>query len=160
MFQGSQQIKVVCSCVRTLVHFAGFYRQPLSGLLRGFLCLEVCISRSASGIELKITTFRKSLLYLFVLSFALFSRKTENIFAFWVIGSDRSQSQHIAAQALQKFNMCEFFCELACFYCEGWDCLWTVVSIYRETLSAVVLPANTCMKSSFKWKPLDMFIKV
>ena len=147
MFQGSQQIKVVCSCVRTLVHFAGFYRQPLSGLLRGFLCLEVCISRSASGIELKITTFRKSLLYLFVLSFALFSRKTENIFAFWVIGSDRSQSQHIAAQALQKLKMCDFFASSHAFIAKaGIACDHWCPYIERHRGLLRVLPTHV-------WKP-------
>ena len=58
--------------MRTLLRFAGFHRQPSSGLLRGLLYLEVCKSRSASGIELEITTFRKSLLYFFVLSFVHF----------------------------------------------------------------------------------------
>ena len=54
------------------MRFAGFYRQPSSGLLRGLLYLEVCKSHSASGIELEIISFRKSLLCIFDLSFALF----------------------------------------------------------------------------------------
>ena len=125
--------------MRVLLHFAGFHRQPSSGLLRGLLCLEVCKSRSASGIGLEITTFRQS--YFFVLSFALFCRRTENIFVFCVIGTHRSQ--HIAAEALQKFNICDFVASTKAFIakagiaCEQW-----------ETLSAVVRPANTCMETS------------
>ena len=57
--------------MRTLLRFAGFHRQQKPGLLRGLLHLEVCKSRSAPGIELEITTFRKSL-YVSVLSFAFF----------------------------------------------------------------------------------------
>ena len=58
--------------MQTLLHFADFHRQTSSGLLQGLLYLEVCKSRSASGIELNISTLRKLLLYFFVLSFALF----------------------------------------------------------------------------------------
>ena len=52
-----------CLLVRTLLRSAGFRRQPSPGLLRDLLYLEVCKSRSASDIELEITTFRKLLLY-------------------------------------------------------------------------------------------------
>ena len=42
--------------MRTLLRFfAGFHRQPLSGLLQGLLYLEVGKSRSASSIELEIS---------------------------------------------------------------------------------------------------------
>ena len=39
-----------CLLARTLLRFAGFHRQPSSGLLRGLLYLEACESRSASGV--------------------------------------------------------------------------------------------------------------
>ena len=61
-----------CLLVRTLVRSAGFHRQPLLGLLRALLYLEVCYSRSASGIELEITTFRKSLVYFLFLALLFF----------------------------------------------------------------------------------------
>ena len=64
--------------MRTIMWFAGFHRQPLLGLLRGFLYLEVCGSRSASGIELEITIFGKPLLYILFLAL-LFFRRTENL---------------------------------------------------------------------------------
>ena len=60
MFLRWKQIGVVFSCER--YWFAVFHRQSSLGLLQRLLYLEVCESRSASGIELKITTFRKSLL--------------------------------------------------------------------------------------------------
>ena len=44
--------------VRTLLRFARFHRHPSLDLLRGLLYLEVCKSRSASSIELGITTFQ------------------------------------------------------------------------------------------------------
>ena len=96
-----------CLLAPTLLRFAGFHRQPSTGLLRGLLYLEVCKSQSASGIALEITTFQESLLYFFVLSFAFFLR-TQNLFVTCIIGSHRSQSQQIAAQASQKFNMRDF----------------------------------------------------
>ena len=62
-----------CLLVRTLLHFAGFHRQPSLGLLRGLLYLELCESRSVSSIELKVTTFRKSLLFSLFLALLFFS---------------------------------------------------------------------------------------
>ena len=97
-----------CLLVQKLLRFSGFHRQLSSGLLRGVLYLNVCNSRSASGIELKITTFGKSLLQFFCFELSSFFRRTENLFVTCVIGSLRSQSQHISAQALQKFNLCNF----------------------------------------------------
>ena len=95
--------------MQMLLHFAGFHRQPSSGLLRGLLYLEVCKSCSASGIELKITTFRQSLYFFLVLSFVLFvSEDRKNRFVSCVVGSHRSKLQHIVAQTSQKFNMCDF----------------------------------------------------
>ena len=74
-------VRTSCLLVRTLLRFAGFHGRSSLGLLRGLLYLEVCKLRSASSIELKITTFRKSLLYLYIfLSLALFFWKTENLF--------------------------------------------------------------------------------
>ena len=111
--------------MRTLLRFVGFHRPPSSGLLRGLLYLEVCKSRSTSGIELEITTFQKSLLY-FVLRFSLFFQRTENLFASCIIGSHRSQSQHIAAQASQRFHLCDFVASTHAFIakariaCEQW----------------------------------------
>ena len=61
-----------CLLVRTFLCFAGFHRQPSSGLLRGLLYLEVCKLRSAFSSELEITTFQKLLQCCFVSSFALF----------------------------------------------------------------------------------------
>ena len=39
-----------CLLARTLLRFAGFQKQPSLSLLRVILYLEVCKSRSASGI--------------------------------------------------------------------------------------------------------------
>ena len=61
-----------CLLVLMLLRFAGFHRQPLSGLLRGLLYLEVRESRSASGIELKKHDIPKVVVIYFVLRFALF----------------------------------------------------------------------------------------
>ena len=141
--------------VWTLLRFVVFHRQPSSGLLRGLLYLEVCKSRSASGIGLKITTFRKSPLYLFVLSFALFFWRTENIFVFCVrdaslthlwsalsvrIGHSHSISRH---KPLQNFNMCDLVantqvfvakagiaCDHWCSYIERHRALLCVLLIY------------------------------
>ena len=127
MFQSSQQIKVVCSCVRTLVHFAGFYRQPLSGLLRGFLCLEVCISRSASGIELKITTFRKSLLYFFCFELCSFFHGRQEIFLHSALLVSTDHSHSISRHRPCKSSTCvNFFASSHAFIakagiaCEHW----------------------------------------
>ena len=92
-------------------------------------------------------TFRKSLLYFFVLSFALFFRRAENLFLSCVIGSHRSQSQHIAAQASQKFNMCDFVASTHAFIakagiaCEHW-CPYIVK--HRAPL---------CVLLTHVWKP-------
>ena len=112
--------------MRRLVRFVGFHRQPSLGLLRGLLYLEVCESRSAFGIELKITTFRKWLLYFLVFILALFFGGQKVVFVSWVIGFHKLQSQHIAAQALHplaKVPHMRLCCEHAGFCCEGWDCL-------------------------------------
>ena len=113
--------------MQTLLRFAGFQRQPFAGFLRGILYLEVCKLCSASSIELEITTFRKSLLYFFVLfELCSFFRRTENLFVSYVIGPYRSQSQHIATQASQKFNMFDFVASMQAFIakaviaCDHW----------------------------------------
>ena len=85
-----------CLLVRMLLRFAGFHRQRSSGLFRGLLCLEVFKSRSASGIELVIKTFRKLLVYFFVFSFALFIRGQKIFYCsvFSVLtGNSRSMSR-------------------------------------------------------------------
>ena len=58
--------------VRTLLRFVGFHKQPSFVLLRGLLYLEACKSCSTSGIQLEITTFRKSSLYLLFLALLIF----------------------------------------------------------------------------------------
>ena len=125
MFQCSQEIKVVCSCECYCVFpvSIGNHRQVYCEV---FLRLEACKSCSVSGIELELMTFRKSLLYFFVLSFDLLFRKTENLFVSCVIGSHRWQSPHIVAQTWQKFNMLDFFASTQGFNakagiaCEHW----------------------------------------
>ena len=89
-------------------------------------------------------TFRKSLLHFFVLSFALFFWKTEIFLVTCFIGSHRSQSQHIVAQASQKFNMCNIVASTQPLL--RW--LGLLVSIGVHTLSAVVSPVNTCIETS------------
>ena len=71
----------------TLLRFAGFHRQPSLGLFRGLLYLEVCKSRSVSGIEVEITTLRKPLFYFLFLALLFFVRSTEHLFCvlrYWV----------------------------------------------------------------------------
>ena len=87
--------------------------------------MEVCKSRSAPGVELEITTFRKSPLYFFCFRLISFFRKKEKYSVSCVIGFHRSQ--HIAAQASQKFNMCDFVASAQVFIakakiaCEQWS---------------------------------------
>ena len=160
MFQWSEQIGVVHSCERYCI-FAGFHRPPLLGFLRDILYMKVCKSSSESGIKLEITTFRKQLLIFFVFSLAHFFQKTENFFVTCVIGSYRSQSQHIAAQAshpLVKVQHVQLCCEHTSFCCEGWGCLRALMSIYRETSSTIGFSANTCMKTSLYNKLLSTTI--
>ena len=138
-----------CVLVRTLLHFAGFHRLPSLCLLQVFfLYMEVCISPSASGIEVETTTFWKSLLYSLFLAL-LFFQKTK-IFVCCIIGSHRSQSQHISAQASHSLAKVQHV--QLCFEHTGfcWDCLWALVPMHRETSSAVVLPPNTCTETSLK----------
>ena len=53
-------------------------------------------------------------------------RRTKNIFVSCIIGSHRPQSQHITAQALQKFSVCDFVTSTEAFIakvgiaCEHW----------------------------------------
>ena len=66
-----------------------------------------------------------------------------------VIGSHGSQ--HIAAQASQKFNMCDFVASTQAFFVKaGIACEHSCPSIHRETSSAVVRPTNTCMETRLK----------
>ena len=95
-----------CLLVLTLLHFAGFHRQLSPGLLRGLLCLEVCKSCSASGIEFRNNDFPKVVVKVLKLC-SLFSEDRKYYFLYYIIGSHRSQSLHIAAKASQKFNMCD-----------------------------------------------------
>ena len=96
-----------CLLARTLLRFAGFYKQPSFGVLRGLLCLEAYKLHIAFVIQSEITTFRKSSLF-FVFGFALFFQSTENIFFLALLVSidhSHSISQH---KPSQKFNMCDF----------------------------------------------------
>ena len=89
--------------MRKLLRFAGFHRQPSLGLLWGLLYLEVCKLRSASGIELEITTFRKLLLYYFCFEHCSFFSEDRKSFFCPVLsvptGHGHSTSRH---------NMCDF----------------------------------------------------
>ena len=97
-------------------------------------------------------TFRKSLLHFFVLSFALFFWKTEIFLVTCFIGSHRSQSQHIVAQASQKFNMCDFVASSHAFIakagtaCEHWC---TYIERHR---------APSCVLLTHVWKPPFMIV--
>ena len=75
------------------------------------------------------------------------------IFVFCVIGSHRSHSQHIVAQAshpLAKAQHVKLFCEHAGFCCKGWYYLCALVPIYQETSNVVAHTANTCMETSLQ----------
>ena len=104
MFQCSQQIRVVCSCKRYCV-LSGFHRQQSLGLLRGLLYLEVCKTRSASGIESEITTFRKSLFDIFVLSCALFFSEDRKSL-FHAISVPTCHSHSISRHRPRKSSTC------------------------------------------------------
>ena len=111
---------------RTLLHFASFHKQSSFGLLRGLLYLEACKSRSASGIESEITTFRKSSLFFQLLALLFFFGGQKIFFISRIVSFYRSQSQNIATQASQKSNMCNFvarsqaFVAKAVIACDHW----------------------------------------
>ena len=114
-----------CLLARMLLGFAGFQRQPSFGLLQDLSYLEACKSRSASGIQLEITTFRKPPLFPLFLALLFFSEDKKKIFVVsCVVGFYRSQSQLIAAQALQalaKVQHVGLCCEVAGFCGEACD---------------------------------------
>ena len=136
-----------CLFVQTLLCFAGFHRQLSSGLLQGLLYLEVCKPRSASGIELEIMTFRKSMLIFFWFELCSFFSKNRNYFCVLSYRFPQVTVTAYPGTSLAKVQHVQLCCEHAGFYCESWDCLWALVSIHRETLSTVVRPANTCMET-------------
>ena len=142
MFQCSQQIGVVSLCKRYWILSVSIGNHRQVYYERGLLCLKVCKLRSASGIELEIMTFRKSLLRFFVLSIALFFRG-QKIFRYRF-----PQVTAYRGTGLAKVQHVRLCCEHAGFYCEGLDCLWAAVSIHRETSSAVVSSVNKCMETS------------
>ena len=135
MFQWSQQIGVVCSRKRCCALPVSIGNHRVFGLLRGLWYLEPCKSRSASGIQSEITTFRKSSLFFFFFAL-LFIFGGQKIFVVsCVVGFYRSQSQHTAtqaSQALAKVQHVWLCCQLAGFCCECCDRLWSLVSIHRE----------------------------
>ena len=139
--------------MQTLLHYAGFRSQPSSGLLRCFLYLEVCKTRSASGIELGTTTFWKLLLY-FLFWALLFFRRTENLFVTCAIGSHRSQSQNIAAQASQKCNTCDCAASTQAFIAKAGISFeqWCPYIGRHGAPLWVVRRANTCMEISLNTK--------
>ena len=106
MFWCSQQIGVVYSCERyyVLPLFIGNHR-----LLRSIVYLEVYESRCASGTELQITTFRKSLLYFLFLALLFFPEDRKSFLcpaSSVSIGHSHSISRHKPRIPSQKFNMC------------------------------------------------------
>ena len=140
-----------CLLVRKLLRFVGFHRQPSLDLVRGLLYLKVCKSLSASGIEMKITTF----LICFVFSHALFFGGQKIFSVSCVIGWRRSQSQHIAALALHplaKVQRVRLFFEHAGFCCEDWGLLVSI-HVHRALL---------CVLLTHVWKPAfsDRWCKV
>ena len=65
-----------------------------------------------------------------------------------VISSRRSQSQHIAAEASQKFNMCDFFASTQAFVAKaGIVCEWWCSYIERHRVPLYVLLTHV-------WKPV------
>ena len=65
----------------------------------------------------------------------------------WAIGSHRSQSQHIAAQVSQKFNMCDFVASTQAFVAKaGIDCDHWCPYIERHR-------APSCVLLTHVWKP-------
>ena len=127
-----------------LLRFAGFHRRPSSSLLRGLLYLEVCKSRNASGIELKITTFWKWLSYILLELFSFFGG--QKIYFVSCI-SHRLQPQHISTQASQKFDMRDFVASTQAFIAEvGIACEhWCSYIKRHRTLLCVLL--------THVWKP-------
>ena len=123
-----------------ILRFDGFHRQPSLGVLRCLLYLEVCESRSAPGIESEITTFRKSLLALLI-----FFGGQKIFFVSCGIGSYRSQSQHIAAQASHPLATYATLLRARRLLLRRLELL---MSIGTHTSSVVVCPANTCMETS------------
>ena len=133
-----------CLLVRTLLHFAGFHRQPLLGLLRGLLYLEVCESCSASSIELKIITFGKLLLF-FVFNLASFFSKNRKSFLCPALSVPKSHS--ISGHRPRKNSTRTTLLRARRFLLQRLELL---VSIGVHTSSAVVRPANTCMETSLE----------
>ena len=100
-----------CLLVRTLLHFAGFHRQPSSALLRGLLYLQVCKSCIASGIELKIMTFRMSSLYFLFCALLYFSedKKYFCILHYWFSQATVTAYLSTSLASSRKSSTCETF---------------------------------------------------
>ena len=102
--------------------------------------MEVCKSHSASGIELKIYDYPKVVVLFFCFELCSF-------FFSQVRKSCTHRSQHIAAQALQKFNRCDFAASTQAFIvkagtaCEHW-------CPYIERRRALL-----CVLLTHVWKP-------
>ena len=130
--------------MRTLLRFVGFHRQPSLGLLRGLLYLEVCKTRSASGIELEIMTFRKSSLYFFFEPCSFFGkRKIYFCPALSVpICHSHSISRHRPRKSSTLLRACKLLLRrLRLFVSSG-------VSIPRASLC--VLLTHVCIETSLK----------
>ena len=119
-----------CLLMRTLFCSAGFHRQPSLGLLQGCLYLEVCKSRSASGIEMAITIFWKSLLYFLFWSLLFFleDRKYFRDLRCWFLQVTVTAYRGTGFAKVQHVRLC---CEHPGFCCESSDCLWAVVFIHH-----------------------------
>ena len=148
MFQWSQQIGVVCSRERCCVLPASI------GNHRLVYCEDFGIWSHVNRVahpEIRNNDFPKVVIGFFIFSFALFSEDRKSLlFLALLVFIYRSQTQHIATQALQalaKVQHVRLCCKLAGFCCKGFDRLCSLVSIHREALRAVLRPANTCMET-------------
>ena len=143
MFQCSQQIGVVSLCKRYWILSVSIGNHRQVYYERGLLCLKVCKLRSASGIELEIMTFRKSLLRFFVLSIALFFRG-QKIFCVLRYRFPQVTVTAYRSTGLAKVHHLRLCCEHTVFCYKGWDCLWAGMSIHRVSL---------CVLLTHVWKP-------
>ena len=109
--------------------------------------MKVCKSCSASGIELEITTYRKSLLYFLFQVLHIFSEDRKSFLCPALLisaghshSTSRNRLRNSSTGATVVASTHAFIVK-AGIACEP---------IHRKTSSAVVRPANTCMETRLK----------
>ena len=140
-----------CLLVRTLLRSAGFHRQPSKVLLWGLLHSDVCKSQKCIRYSVINNDFPKVVVRKLFFGFALFFRKTKDIFlypAFSVsMGCSHSASRHKPCNPSKRSNMCDFDASTQAFVAKtGIVCAHWCAYIGRHQVPPCVLPTHV-------WKP-------